>query len=84
MGYRLSMWLQQRRPPWLRAASARWRARAGLRRGATANGPTGAADGRAPRFEATGALIDAAALRSPAQRARLLTLEQALAGPRSG
>jgi asparagine synthase (glutamine-hydrolysing) len=84
MGYRLSMWLQQRRPPWLRAASARWRARAGARRAPAANGSANAVEGRPTRFEATDSLIDAAALRSPAQRARLLTLEQALAGPRAG
>ena len=70
--YRMSLWLQQRRPPWLRAACARWRA--------ARRSPVADQVGQRQRFEATGSLVDAAALRLPEQRARLITLEQVLDG----
>jgi hypothetical protein len=57
---------------WLRAACARWRA--------ARRSPVADQVGQRQRFEATGSLVDAAALRLPEQRARLITLEQVLDG----
>jgi len=78
-GYRLKMWLQHQRPPWVRAASATVKRRLKSLRGGT-SGSAGTRTTGTAHVSTLSDLIDPTLLTADDQVARLRTLEVAMGG----